>query len=217
MRTYKIDSQEPDHKAIRAAVDAIRSGELVIFPTETVYGLAADALNEEAVLKVYEAKGRPAHEPLPVQIFSTDALTRVTSIVPDFAVVLAQKFWPGPLTLVFQKGPLISDIASGGRGTIGIRIPDHPIARALLKELGSPMIATSANVSGNPAPKSAEEAIIEVGENVSVILDAGESRLGIASTVVDVSTYPPKILRAGTISAEDIKQVMGAIEEVVIG
>ena len=214
MMILKVDALEPDSKIIRTAADALRRGELVIFPTETVYGLAADATNDEAVKRVYDAKGRNGSEPLPVQISKVDDLLKVAMFVPEPARRLAELFWPGPLTLVLQKNPSISDLVTSGRETIGVRISEHPVALALIKALGSPIVATSANVSGNKPPKNALDAISEVGNEVSVVLDAGESRLGVSSTIVDVSNMPPRILRRGTISENEIRDVLGDIETI---
>jgi len=214
MITLKVDPVNPDMKIIRAAADAIRDGGLVIFPTETVYGLAADALNEKAVKHVFEAKGRFDKQPLPVQVGSIDDVQKAAEYIPENARRLAELYWPGPLTLVLVKNASLPTSVTGGKETVGVRVPDHPVALALAKEVGSPIVATSANMSGDPAPKNAEEAIREVGNEVSVVLDAGRSQLGVASTVVDVSVVPPKILRHGTISADDIRAVLGEVEDV---
>lgn len=214
MITLKVDPMNPEPQYIKEAADAIRRGELVIFPTETVYGLAADALNHEAVKMVMEAKGRPERQPLPVQIASLDDILKVAEYIPEKARDLAMRYWPGPLTLVLDKHRDIPDIVTGGRPTVGVRVPDHPVALALVKAVGGPIVATSANVSGNEPPRNAIEAIQEVGEAVEIVLDAGPARLGIASTIVDVSTIPAKLLRKGTISPDEIKSFLGEVEEV---
>jgi L-threonylcarbamoyladenylate synthase len=213
MKVHKVDPHSPDRDAIREAADAIRRGELVVFPTETVYGLAADALNEAAVKRVFDAKGRAERHPLPVQVAGVEQLGQVASEVPDAAKVLAERFWPGPLTIVLPRNPSVPDIVTGGRDTIGVRVPEHLVALALLREIGGPIIATSANLSGRSAPRSAECAISEVGSKVSVVLDAGESEIGVASTVVDVSVVPPRILRRGAIDAEELRAVLGEVDE----
>ncbi len=207
MRIIRVDEREADPQAIRAAVQAIRRGELVIFPTETVYGLAADAANEEAVRKVFAAKGRGEGHPLSVQIASARMLDQVAGFVSEAARALAEEFWPGPLTLILPRSARISDAVSGGLDTIGVRVPDHVIALALLREFGGPIVATSANISGQSAPTSAERAIRNLGEAAALALDSGECRLGVASTVVDVSACPPRIIRQGSISAEEIETV----------
>lgn len=213
MIKLKVDPDNPDMKAIRAAADAIRRGELVIFPTETVYGLAADALNVSAVRKVFEAKGRFDRQPLPVQVASLADVSKAAAFIPQSARPLAERFWPGPLTLVLTKSAALPSVVTGGRETVGVRVPDHPVALALVKEVGSPIVATSANISGGPSPRNAEQAIRDVGENVSLVLDGGECRLGVSSTVVDVSVTPPKILRRGTIGVDEIRKVLGEVEE----
>lgn len=213
MIRFRMDADRPDPGAIEAAADAIRRGELVVFPTETVYGLAADALNENAVRRVFEAKGRGERHPLPVQVAGSANLSQVAAEVPVGAAALAERFWPGPLTIVLPKGSEVSDAVSGGAATIGVRVPDHPVALALLRKLGLPIVATSANLTGQPPPTTADGAVRQLGESVSVVLDAGECRIGVASTVVDLSVSPPRILRAGAVSAEEIRDILGELHD----
>lgn len=213
MITLKVDPDDPDMKAIRAAADAIRDGQLVIFPTETVYGLAADAMNEDAVKRVFSAKGRVERQPLPVQVGNLDAVSLVAEFVPTNVKPLAELYWPGPLTLVLTKNASVPNIVSAGRGTIGVRVPDHPVALALAKAVGSPIVATSANLSGGAPATNAEDAVNAVGLSVSVVLDGGRSRLGQSSTVVDVTVTPARVLRRGSISVDDIRKVLGEVEE----
>lgn len=213
MIRLKVDPYNPDMKAIRAAADAIREGQLVVFPTETVYGLAADAMSADAVKKVFTAKGRADKQPLPVQVGSIGAVSQAAEFVPADVRPLAELYWPGPLTLVLVKNASIPRILTAGKETIGVRVPDHPVALALAKEVGSPIVATSANASGNQPPKNAEEAVREVGPSVSVVLDGGECRLGQSSTVVDVTVTPARVLRRGSISVDDIRKVLGDVEE----
>ncbi len=213
MITLKVDPNNPDMKAIRAAADAIRDGLLVIFPTETVYGLAADALNEDAVKKVIAAKGRNEKEPLPVQVASLNAVSQVAEFVPANARPLAELYWPGPLTLVLTRNASVPSIVTAGKETIGVRVPDHPVALALVKAVGSPIVATSANLTGEPPPTNALDAVRGVGESAEVVLDGGDSRYGQASTVVDVTVSPARVLRRGSISVEDIRKVLGEVEE----
>lgn len=213
MIILKVDPDNPDSKAIRTAADAIRAGQLVIFPTETVYGLAADAMNENAVKSVLDAKGRVDKQPLPVQVASLDAVSQAAEFVPVNVKPLAELYWPGPLTLVLVKNASLPKIVTGGRETIGVRVPDHPVALALAKAVGSPIIATSANLSGDRPPTNAEDAVKEVGRSAAVVLDGGESRLGSSSTVVDVTVTPARVLRRGSISVDDIRKVLGEVEE----
>ncbi|MCE5323909.1 threonylcarbamoyl-AMP synthase [bacterium] len=208
MKVIHVDAKNPDIAVIKEAADAIRRGELVIFPTETVYGLAADALNEDAVRKVFQAKGRSESHPLPVQVAGVEQLSMVASDVSQKAICLAKKYWPGPLTIVIKKNESVSDLVSGGLDSVGVRVPDHPVALALLRELDSPIVATSANLTGKEPPKTAEQAVNQIGDKVSIVLDAGECEIGVASTVVDISVDPPKILRIGTIDREQIEQVI---------
>jgi len=209
MKILRVDPNHPEVEAIETAAKAILDGELVIFPTETVYGLAADALNELAVRKVFEAKGRDTSSPLPVQIANVSELERVVLEVPDAAIILAKEFWPGPLTLVLYKNRAVSPILTAGTEKIGVRIPDHPVALALVKTVGRPIVATSANLSGQSPATTAEQAIASLGGSVAVVLDAGECRLRVPSTVVDVTVTPPQILRVGAIRVDAIESVVG--------
>jgi len=208
MIVLKVDPIHPDPDSIRQAADAIRNGELVIFPTETVYGLAADALDESAVGRVFEAKGRMESQPLPVQVACVEQLARVAANVPEAAVKLARAFWPGPLTLVLEKAESSSDLVTGATGKVGVRVPDHPVALALLRELGTPIVASSANRSGEPPARNGEDAIRQLGGSVAVVLDSGESAIGVASTVVDVTVDPPVILRRGAITDRQIEKAL---------
>ena len=214
MRIIQVNALNPEPEAISLAVQAIRRGELVVFPTETVYGLAADALNEFAVRRVFEVKGRYRSLPLPVQVASIADLPKVASEVSETAAKLAEAFWPGPLTLVLPKNESLSALISAGADTVGVRIPDHPVALALLREVGTPIIATSANASGEPPAVEIESALRGLGESAAVVLDAGECRLGQASTVVDVSVSPPRIVRHGAISVAEILKVVEQVEDI---
>lgn len=208
---YRINPETPDPAAIRAAAEAIRRGELVVFPTETVYGLAADALNEEAVRRVFEAKGRGGGHPLPVQIASAGLLDTAAAAVPENARRLAESFWPGPLTIVLEKNPAIPDIVTGGARSVGVRIPDHQVALAFLREVGTPVVATSANLSGRDPAIEACTAIEQIGAAVAVVLDSGPSHIGVASTVIDITSTPARILRTGSIDVERIRAVIGEV------
>lgn len=198
----KVDPENPQHEIVERAGAAIRRGELVAFPTETVYGLGADAFNERAVIRVFEAKGRPANNPLPVQIASVDDLPRLVVDVPDVALRLVDAFLPGPLTLVLRASPAVPDLVTAGTGKIGIRIPDHPVPLALIREARTPIVAPSANVSGKPPPTTAGEALAYLRGRIELVLDGGPTRLKIASTVIDVTRSPAKILRRGSINEE---------------
>ncbi len=199
-----VDPAVPDPEVIQTAVEAIRRGELVSFPTETVYGLAADAFNDDAVARVYEVKGRPANNPLPVQVASADDIRQVAIDIPDVAWELIRRFMPGPLTIVLRASPGLPDMVTAGTGTVGVRIPDHPVALALIRAAGTAIVAPSANPSGEPPPPSAEEVLAYLDGRIEYILDAGPTLLKIASTVVDLTCTPPRILRHGAISEEDL-------------
>ncbi len=209
MMVYRVSADNPDEEALKAAVLALQEGGLVIFPTETVYGLAADAFNPDAVRKVFDAKQRPMSEALPVQVGSVEDIRRVVRNLSNIAERLIDRFFPGPLTLVVEKNPDLPDVVTGGSGTVGVRMPDHPVALAMIKKFGSAIVATSANISGRSDPLTADDAIAQLGESVDVVLDAGAARIGSASTVVDVTCQPMRILRVGPITAEEIASAIG--------
>jgi len=213
MRVLKVDPLRPDPEAIRNAAEAIRSGGLVIFPTETVYGLGANALDAAAVQRVFEAKGRPADSPLAVQVGDKAAIAEVTTDLSATARRLIDSLVPGPITLVMKRSGAVPPIVSGGRDTIGVRVPDNPVALALLKEVGGPIVATSANRSSQCEPSHAAEAVRQIGSFVDVVLDAGPGGYGVASTVVDTTVSPVRILRRGALSVEDVRRVVGEFVE----
>jgi L-threonylcarbamoyladenylate synthase len=198
----RVDAENPDPKVMRRAGDSIRQGDLVAFPTETVYGLAADAFNEQAVKRVFEVKGRPADNPLPVQIASQDDVLTLAADVPDVARALMRAFLPGPLTVILRASGAVSEIITAGTGKVGIRMPDHPVALGLIRAAGTPIVAPSANTSGEPPPTTAQEVLAYLDGKIEILLDAGPTKLRIASTVVDVTESPPRILREGAITQE---------------
>jgi L-threonylcarbamoyladenylate synthase len=198
----KVDPRRPDPAVIERAGEIIRRGGLVGFPTETVYGLAADVLNEEAARRVFDVKGRPVSNPLPVQVACVEEVYKLASEVPEVAARLMERFFPGPLTLVLNAAPSVSEIITAGTGKIGIRMPDHPVALALIEAAGSPIVAPSANTSGDPSPTTADEVLAYFDGRIEMILDAGPSPIQVASTVVDVTQTPPRILRQGVITAK---------------
>jgi len=200
---------------ITLAVNLLRSGDLVGMPTETVYGLAADAANPAAVAKIFAAKGRPADHPLIVHIGAVDQLDRWARDIPDAARQLAAAFWPGPLTLILPRQPGVPDAVTGGQDTVGLRMPDHPLALAMLRAFaaagGSGAVAApSANRFGRISPTSAEHVRQDLGERVPLVLDGGPCQVGIESTIVDLSRGAPVILRPGAITAADIERVLKA-------
>jgi L-threonylcarbamoyladenylate synthase len=193
---------------ILKAVSVLRKGGLVAIPTETVYGLAADARNPEALRKIFLAKGRPIDHPLIVHLAEPAELSLWASNISDTAKRLAQAFWPGPLTLILQKASGISDLVTGRQDTIGIRIPHHPVALALLNAFGSGVAAPSANRFGRISPTTADAVREELGDAVDFVLEGGVCEVGLESTIIDVTDETPVILRPGMISAEEIERVI---------
>ncbi len=199
-------------QAVAQAAAVLREGGLVAFPTETVYGLGANALDEEAAAKIYGAKGRPADNPLIVHIAEKDNVYGLVKEVPETAKKLMEAFWPGPLTILFQKASCIPDTTTSGLHTVGIRFPDHPVALALIQAAGVPIAAPSANTSGKPSPTRAEHVWDDMEGRIDWILDGGEVGIGVESTIVDVTGPVPMILRPGFITREMIAAVIGRVE-----
>jgi L-threonylcarbamoyladenylate synthase len=195
---------EPTPQGLRRAAELLAAGQLVAFPTETVYGLGADATSSAAIRRLYEAKGRPAHNPLIVHLARADDALRWAAEWPASARRLAQRFWPGPLTLVVPAGGGIAPQTLAGGSTVGLRVPDHPVALALLDLLPFPLAAPSANASGTLSPVEAAHVAASLGERVAAVLDGGRCRVGIESTVVDCTQDVPRVLRPGVLTAEEI-------------
>lgn len=196
-------------EAIAQAADLLRAGDLVGLPTETVYGLAADALNPEAARRIFAAKDRPADHPLIVHLPDAEQLPRWASSIPKEAIALARAFWPGPLTMILKRDPGVPDEVTGGQDTVGLRVPAHPVAQALLKAFDSGIAAPSANRFGRISPTTAAHVQQELGERVAMILDGGACEVGIESTIIDLSRSTPEILRPGAITADQIAAVIG--------
>jgi L-threonylcarbamoyladenylate synthase len=196
--------------AVACAVDALRAGELVAFPTETVYGLGADAANPAAVRRLFAVKRRPADHPVIVHVARAAQLDELARDVPAVARRLADAFWPGPLTIVVARNPgRVAAEVTGGLATVGLRVPDHPLARALLEEFGGGVAAPSANRFGRVSPTTAAHVRADLGDDVSVVLDGGPCRVGVESTIVDVTAAKPAILRLGGVSRSEIEAVVG--------
>lgn len=193
---------------IEKAALLLRQGGLVAFPTETVYGLGADASNPAALKKIFAAKGRPADHPLIVHIAGMSDLKNWVAEVPRAAWLLAEKFWPGPLTMVLKRAPHVNDLISGGQDSIGLRVPSHPVAQKLLKAFGGGIAAPSANKFGRLSPTAAEHVRQELGGAVDMVLDGGDCEVGIESTIVDLTRATPAILRPGRISAQQISDAL---------
>lgn len=201
-------------ESIALAADLLRQGELVALPTETVYGIAADARNGEAVHKIFAAKGRPQDNPLIVHIYGMEMLKGIVSQVPERARKLAEAFWPGPLTLVMPRGPEVSDATCAGLDTVGVRMPSHPVVQAVIRASGVAFAAPSANLSGKPSPTNAQDTLADMDGRLPLILDGGESAVGVESTVISVVGPQPMLLRPGYITKEQMEAVLG--EEVLV-
>lgn len=199
-----------DEDGIRIAVAALDAGGLVAFPTETVYGLGARAVDARAVLRVFAAKGRPADNPLIVHVDAARRLDALARDVPPVARALAEAFWPGPLALVLERAATVPDVVTAGRDTVAVRMPDHPVALRLLAAAG-PLAAPSANSSGRPSPTRASHVVDDLGDSVDVVLDGGPCRVGLESTVLDLTCEPPMVLRPGAIGPEDLARVCGRV------
>ena len=206
-----VSAEHPEDTVISEAALILDRGGLVAFPTETVYGLAADALNDSAIRKVFEAKGRPSDNPLIVHIAETTTLSSISASFPEIGLTLARTFWPGPLTMVVQRTDRVSDLVTAGLDTVAVRMPNHPVALSLIRKLGRGIVAPSANLSGRPSPTTAQHVHDDLNGRIDYILDAGATRIGVESTVLDITLTPPAILRKGGLSKEAIEAVVGEI------
>lgn len=214
MRTelVKIDRGQMSSHIMKKAGEILRSGGLVAFPTETVYGLGADALNEEAAQKIYAAKGRPSDNPLIVHIADMEALDRIVESIPEEAKALARAFWPGPLTMIFRKKACVPYGTTGGLSTVAVRMPSDEIARELIRQGGGYIAAPSANVSGRPSPTTAQHVYEDMDGRIPMILDGGPVQIGLESTIVDLTEEYPVILRPGYITLDMVRSVTGEAE-----
>ncbi len=198
--------------AVKRAVELLRVGEVVALPTETVYGLAANALDEKAVAKIFQIKGRPANNPVIVHVAGLEMAKRCVNNWPGSADRLAKAFWPGPLTLVLPRAKGIPDIVAAGGATIGVRWPDHPLIQAVIRECDFPLAAPSANLSGRISPTNAGHVRQQLGGKILLIVDGGQTQVGIESTVLDLSVSPPQVLRPGMIHVESLAAVCGKVQ-----
>lgn len=201
-----------EQSQVNEAGALLRKGELVAIPTETVYGLAADALNPAAVKRIYEAKGRPADNPLIVHVLSLEEAAPLVQVIPETARKLAASFWPGPLTMILPKSLKIPAETSGGLSTVALRVPSHPVARAVIEAAGRPLAAPSANLSGRPSPTSFRHVYEDMNGRVAAIVDGGDCSVGVESTVITLATDPPRLLRPGGITVEQLREVLGRVE-----
>jgi len=211
MKLIKVDGRYPLREKIEEAAQVIRAGGLVAFPTETVYGLGADVFNPSAVARVFAVKNRPLNQPLIIAPGSLAEISKLVKKIPATAKKLIDKFFPGPLTLVLLKSKIVPDILTAGKEKIALRIPDHPVVLALLSAVKKPLTATSANLTGHPSPTDATKVIRDLDNNIDLILDAGPTKFGIESTILDL-TDKPTILRTGAISKEAIEAIIGPVQ-----
>lgn len=212
MRRVIVDPEKPDGQVIFEAAEALRRGELVAFPTETVYGLGASALDADAVDRIYAAKGRPSYNPLIVHLAGAADAASVVASWPHTADALARRFWPGPLTMVLPKRGTVPNAVTAGLPSVGIRVPRHPVAQALLVAAGIPVAAPSANKSMQVSPTTGAHVEKSLTDVDGLILDGGHTPVGIESTVIDLTTEPPTLLRPGTISLPEIERVIGPLQ-----
>ena len=210
-KVEKIEKTQMNMNIINAAGQILKQGGLVAFPTETVYGLGANALDEEAARKTYAAKGRPSDNPLIVHIASLEDLYPITKKVPEKAVALAEKFWPGPLTMIFEKSELVPYGTTGGLETVAVRMPDNGVALALIRAGGGYVSGPSANKSGRPSPTMARHVLDDLEGRIDMILDGGPVHIGVESTIVDMTVEPPMILRPGAVTKEMLEETVGEV------
>lgn len=210
-RIIRMDEENIDYEALREAGDIIKSGGLVAFPTETVYGLGGDALNEESSEKIYYAKGRPSDNPLIVHICRLEAMSSIVEEVSPAAVRLAETFWPGPLTIILNKSKKVPYTTTGGLNTVAVRMPENKVALAFIEAAGGYVAAPSANTSGKPSPTLAKYVAEDMSGKIEMIIDGGEVGIGLESTIVDLTEEIPTILRPGYITQEMLKSVLGEV------
>ncbi|MFY9197793.1 MAG: L-threonylcarbamoyladenylate synthase [Acutalibacteraceae bacterium] len=208
---FKINSNNDNDKISRAG-EILKNGGVVGIPTETVYGLAANALDENAVAKIFRAKGRPSDNPLIVHIADFDDIYKLASDVPKEAVLLANKFWPGPLTIILKSLDIVPKSVSAGLGTVAIRMPSHEVARQIIRSAGVPLAAPSANLSGTPSPTTAQHVMDDLNGRIDAVVDGGVCSVGLESTVITLCTSPPRLLRPGKITPNELSCVIGEIE-----
>jgi len=205
-----MSKQTVTEQQIKIAIAVLKKGGIIAYPTDTVYGLGADPLNKHAVDKIYGVKKRPRSLALPLLLADKSDLLKVASVVPGIAWKLAERFWPGGLTLVLKKSTWVPDTVSASGDTVAVRIPDHPVTIALIRGLGSPIVGTSANLSGNPSPVTAAEVREQLGTEVDFIVDGGRCPGGVESTVLDISGETPALVREGAVPGKELEKFLGS-------
>ncbi len=205
-------SELPASEIAAAAVQALSEGKLVVLPTDTVYGIAANASCEAAVLRLFEVKQRAADNPLPVLIADPEQVNTAARQIPSLVHRLAERFWPGPLTIILHKSPAISDLVTARQPTVGLRVPDHELTRAILRQAEFPVAVTSANISDQPAACTAQQVVASLGSAIDMLIDDDPCPGGIPSTVLDLTVSPPQILRDGPISRRQLEQITGQVK-----
>ena len=211
LRDTKGQQKEIEDK-ISAAAKILREGGLVGIPTETVYGLGANGLDGKAVKRIFEAKGRPQDNPLILHVTGPQWLPRYCADIPPIAYVLARKFWPGPLTMILKRKPIVPDETTAGLDTVGMRCPNHPVTLAIIREAGVPIAAPSANTSGRPSCTTAQDVLEDMDGKIEGVVDGGPCTVGVESTILDLTCEPPRLLRPGGLPLEDLERLIGHID-----
>lgn len=211
IKVLKIHPNQPEPEYIGIAAEALHQGKLVAFPTETVYGLGANALDARAVTRIFQAKGRPNYDPLIVHLAETSWLPRVAAEIPVIAWRLAEAFWPGPLTMILPKRSEVPHLVTAGLETVALRVPAHPVSLALLKAADVLVAAPSANRFGHTSPTCAEHVLADLGNRIDILVDGGKTNIGIESTVLDLSSCVPTILRPGGVTQEQLSKLLGDV------
>ena len=206
-----VNKKTPDKEVIQKAINVIKSGGVIVYPTDTLYGLGANALDSSAILRVFKIKNRPLTQALPVIVSDLDMAKKLTFITQE-AEQLMKIFWPGPLTIILEKKPIVPQIITGGKEGIGLRIPKHVLPLAISKISGLPLIATSANKHGGLSPVEISDVLYQFKEGIDLFIDGGKSEIGFGSTVIDLTRRPPMLLREGSITKENIESIIGSVE-----
>lgn len=212
-KIIKVNSKEPKKELVKEGASLIKRGKLVAFPTETVYGLGANGLDKEAVAKIFIAKGRPGDNPLILHVASREQVEPLVESISEEAEKVMERFWPGPLTIIFKRSSLVPDVITAGLDTVAVRMPNHPIASEFIKASGVPIAAPSANTSGKPSPTEASHVQEDLGGKIDMIIDGGSTGIGVESTVLDLSGDIPTILRPGGITLEELKKTIPNVVE----